>query len=82
MNELLKIRIGMLRQWLNEDRITDSKKLVTNDDLIYWLRPAIEVYEAKNMCDQCGKPFCPRIATLGKHMTDEKGMDDECHGVH
>ena len=33
MNE----RIGMLRQWLNEDRITDPKKMITNDDIKYWL---------------------------------------------
>lgn len=29
--------IGMLRQWLNEDRITDPKKMVTNDELLHWL---------------------------------------------
>lgn len=31
------VRIGMLRQWLNEDRITDPKKMVTNEDLKHWL---------------------------------------------
>ena len=25
--------IGLLRQWLNEDRITDADKMVTNEDL-------------------------------------------------
>jgi len=29
--------IGMLRQWLNEDRITDPKKMVTNEDIMHWL---------------------------------------------
>ena len=29
--------IGLVRQWLNEDRITDPKKMVSNDDLKYWL---------------------------------------------
>lgn len=29
--------IGMLRQWLNEDRITDPKKLITNEDILYFL---------------------------------------------
>jgi hypothetical protein len=29
--------ISMLRQWLNEDRIDDCNKLVTNEDLLYWL---------------------------------------------
>lgn len=28
----IKLNIGMLRQWLNEDRITD-KKMVTNEEL-------------------------------------------------
>lgn len=28
--------VGFLRQWLNEDRITD-KKLVTNEEIRYWL---------------------------------------------
>ena len=30
-------RIGMLRQWLNEDRITEPKKMITNEDIIDWL---------------------------------------------
>ena len=29
--------IGHLRQWLNEDRITDPKKMVTNEELRHWL---------------------------------------------
>jgi len=31
------IGIGMLRQWLNEDRIDDPKKMVTNEDIAFWL---------------------------------------------
>ena len=34
-NEIRK-NVGMLRQWLNEDRITD-KKMVTNEDLELFL---------------------------------------------
>ncbi|OLS15992.1 MAG: hypothetical protein RBG13Loki_0369 [Promethearchaeota archaeon CR_4] len=30
--------IGMMRQWLNEDRITDPKKMVTNEDILHWLK--------------------------------------------
>ena len=30
-------RVGSLRQWLNEDRITDNKKMVTNEDIKFWL---------------------------------------------
>ena len=33
----LRKNIGMMRQWLNEDRITDPKKLVTNEDIADWL---------------------------------------------
>lgn len=33
-------KVGMLRQWLNEDRITDPKKMVTNEDLIHFLKAA------------------------------------------
>lgn len=29
--------IGMMRQWLNEDRITDPKNMVTNEDILHWL---------------------------------------------
>ncbi len=32
-------RIGFLRQWLNEDRITDNKKMVTNEEIEHWLFP-------------------------------------------
>jgi len=31
-------KIGMMRQWLNEDRITDSKKMVTNEELKHWFK--------------------------------------------
>lgn len=29
--------IGTLRQWLNEDRITDPERMVTNEQLEHWL---------------------------------------------
>jgi len=32
------MNVGMLRQWLNEDRITDIKKLVTNEEIEHWLK--------------------------------------------
>lgn len=31
-------RVGMLRQWLNEDRITDSSRMVTNEQIMVWLK--------------------------------------------
>lgn len=33
----LRRNIGMLRQWLNEDRIKEAKYFVTNEDLEHWL---------------------------------------------
>jgi len=35
----IEIRIGMLRQWLNEDRIDDPNKMVTNEQIKRWLFP-------------------------------------------
>ncbi len=29
--------VGMMRQWLNEDRITEPGRMVTNADLLHWL---------------------------------------------
>jgi hypothetical protein len=29
--------IDQLRQWLNEDKIDDFKKMITNDDIKFWL---------------------------------------------
>ena len=33
----LKQNVGMLRQWLNEDRIKDPARFVTNEELNHWL---------------------------------------------
>jgi hypothetical protein len=35
--EITQSGIGALRQWLNEDRITDPKKMVTNEDICRFL---------------------------------------------
>lgn len=34
--------IGMLRQWLNEERITDVQKMVTNEDIVHFLTFSLE----------------------------------------
>lgn len=39
-NELDKA-IGMLRQWLNEERIKNAESFVTNEELHHWLDDAI-----------------------------------------
>lgn len=31
-------KIGFMRQWLNEDRITEHNKMVTNNELLHWLK--------------------------------------------
>lgn len=36
-NHSILKNIGALRQWLNEDRITDPKKMVTNEQIMNWL---------------------------------------------
>jgi len=36
MKEEIEKKIGMMRQWLNEDRITDNKKLVSDEELMYF----------------------------------------------
>jgi hypothetical protein len=33
----IKANIHFLRQWLNEDRIDDPKKMVTDEEIEYWL---------------------------------------------
>lgn len=40
----LNIRIGMLRQWLNEERIKDAKYFVTNEDIHDWLDVGVKDY--------------------------------------
>lgn len=34
---LRELKVGELRQWLNEMRIDDHKKMVTNEDIENWL---------------------------------------------
>ena len=36
-DDKLKKNIGQLRQWLNEDKITETNKMVTNKQLEHWL---------------------------------------------
>ncbi len=33
-----ELDISFLRQWLNEDRITDPEKMVTNEQIKKWLK--------------------------------------------
>lgn len=40
-NGLDPVRVGMLRQWINEDRIINNSRqtLITNEDIVFWLTP-------------------------------------------
>ena len=38
--EMSGVDVGMLRQWLNEDRITDHTKMVSNEDLMHFIKAA------------------------------------------
>lgn len=38
MQNITSQDVSMLRQWLNEDKIDDPKKMVTNEDIMYWLK--------------------------------------------
>jgi len=60
--EEIKKNIGMLRQWLNEDRIDDPKKFVTNEHLEEWLeldkfinstREEVECHRYPDECSIC-----------------------------
>lgn len=37
--EIDLVRVGMLRQWINEDRIINNPKktLISNGDILFWL---------------------------------------------
>ena len=37
-NERTEKQSGRMRQWLNEERITDPKKMVTDEELNYFLK--------------------------------------------
>lgn len=44
-SDKLKKNIGMLRQWLNEDRITNAGKMVSSEMLEHWLIGSRDVTE-------------------------------------
>lgn len=38
LDEKQEKSLGLMRQWLNEERITDPQKMVTNEDLKIWFK--------------------------------------------
>lgn len=78
----LNTRIGMLRQWLNEDRIKNAKYFVTNEDIEHWLhlndyvaqevRKAVENERRENI----GASAFDRIKYIAEKDGYEKALRD------
>ena len=69
----LELRIGFLRQWLNEDRITDGK-LVTNEEIKHWLgydKQAIKAHIKQEMLALA--EGLPKLILKGK-FEDDMGL--------
>ena len=66
--ELVKLRIGFLRQWLNE-RVGDD--LITNEDLEYWLTKV--PINPKEMIKYPDIGYCPKCGKL-----TNRGKDGKC----
>lgn len=47
LKKLFNKDIGMLRQWLNEDRIKDGSRFVTNEELKTWFDDIIFLLESE-----------------------------------
>lgn len=62
------LKIGMLRQWLNEDRITDTSKMVSSDEITYWLT----LGNQKRKCRYCGTDYQdPTYCSVSGRTTDK-----------
>lgn len=73
--------IGMLRQWLNECRITDSSKMVDNKDIMDWLGIPVPanyrtdrevISEALGVKDD--KPHLPTLKVIVEAMKANLGL--------
>lgn len=75
--------IGMLRQWLNECRITDPSKMVDNKDIMEWLGipvPAGYRTDREVISEALGvKDDKPHPATLKVIVEAMKGMLNQYH---
>lgn len=64
-----KLGIGFLRQWLNEDRITDPKKMVTNEDILTFIDDPKTLLQAER------EKLVGEIEKLKPEDTEAKGWD-------
>lgn len=70
--ETNSVRMGMLRQWLNEDRIDSPKKMVTNEQLEYWLQAPIKEHLSEDMFKELECEHPNELQQLGIDK-DERG---------
>lgn len=45
--------VGPLRRWLNEDRIKDPQRMVSNEDLLHWLTPPTQATPKEKLNGAC-----------------------------
>jgi hypothetical protein len=64
-----KQAIGFMRQWLNEDRITDPKKMVTDEELEYWFGKHT-LASPEPSFDEDQRPAPPRIKPTKKDIEE------------
>ena len=64
MKPLTAKDVSFLRQWLNESRITDPKKLVTNEELLSALN-------AGRKLEAGAKDFAKRFQSVMKELADK-----------
>lgn len=43
----LEQAVGFLRQWLNEDRISDPARMVTSEEIMHWLKDGLRADRRK-----------------------------------
>lgn len=62
----LELSIGMLRQWLNEDRIKDGSKMVSNEDIHDWIDKGLQAFVEQ----RCNEARIDELQTLWPKFTD------------
>jgi len=73
--------IGMLRQWLNEERITDPKKMVTNKELeVFLCGDSLESHDCQETmwCEVCLKKYCENCAIRIELLNSYRCPDEKC----
>lgn len=74
-------KVGFLRQWLNEDRITDPRKMVTNEEIEFMLGLREYLPEKDKYSFISGKGI-PKIIEESVEPDSEKECYCHCHNNH